>query len=186
MSSFIISFRAIGKLHLQTVKVTGVAKALEENAEKPNTESKGVKAHFGLDDSGLLSITSVESTFEKTITVEEQEEEWNKEQEKKKKKDAEKAASGDDTSKEGTDSAAGDAADGDKDKDGAWANLGDTISSFFNKGKEGLLPQNTLKRKLSLLTKETALERLTFRLVGFSLFCSEFAISWKMWGQQLT
>ena len=34
---------------------------------------QGVKAHFLLDDSGILSVTSIESVFEKTISVEEQE-----------------------------------------------------------------------------------------------------------------
>merc|ERR1712098_394558 len=34
---------------------------------------KGVKAHFTLDDSGILTVSSVESVFEKTISVEEQE-----------------------------------------------------------------------------------------------------------------
>merc|ERR1712037_745577 len=38
-----------------------------------NIETKGVKAHFQLDDSGILSVSSVESTFEKTISPEEQE-----------------------------------------------------------------------------------------------------------------
>merc|ERR1711894_827441 len=36
-------------------------------------ETKGVKAHFALDDSGILTVTNVESVFEKTISVEEQE-----------------------------------------------------------------------------------------------------------------
>merc|ERR1712024_235067 len=38
-----------------------------------NIETKGVKAHFALDDSGILVCTNVESVFEKTISVEEQE-----------------------------------------------------------------------------------------------------------------
>lgn len=33
--------------------VMGVSKALEENAEKPNTMSKGIKAHFSLEDFGF-------------------------------------------------------------------------------------------------------------------------------------
>merc|ERR1711942_480655 len=38
-----------------------------------NIETKGVKAHFQLDDSGILTCTHVESVFEKTISPEEQE-----------------------------------------------------------------------------------------------------------------
>merc|ERR1712029_443181 len=38
-----------------------------------NVETKGVKAHFAMDDSGIVTVTSVESVFEKTISVEEQE-----------------------------------------------------------------------------------------------------------------
>merc|ERR1712083_805731 len=38
-----------------------------------NVETKGVKAHFFLDDSGILSCTTIESVFEKTISPEEQE-----------------------------------------------------------------------------------------------------------------
>merc|ERR1712213_94223 len=63
----------IGKTHLSHVQVEGVPGALDKHKEAINTESKGIKAHFNLDDSGLLQITGIESVFEKTITVEEQE-----------------------------------------------------------------------------------------------------------------
>jgi len=62
----------LGAHNLTAVDVKGVAPALETNVGE-NIETKGVKAHFTLDDSGILSCTAVESVFEKTISVEEQE-----------------------------------------------------------------------------------------------------------------
>merc|ERR1712200_330510 len=77
-------------------------------------ESKGVKAHFNLDDNGLLSVTAVEAAFEQTISVEQQ----NKEEEEKK-------------TKEGKEKGDVDGKDG-KDDDETWSKtLGDSISSFF-------------------------------------------------------
>ena len=64
---------SIGNTHLAHIQVKGVAEALNKHKNDANTETKGVKAHFNLDDSGLIQVTSVESVFEKTITVEEQE-----------------------------------------------------------------------------------------------------------------
>ena len=97
----------VGSKGIATVHVMGVAEALSKHADDPKVETKGVKAHFHLDDSGLLNITSIESVFERTITVEEQEEE------ERKKEEEEKVKAG---------------------EDGSW-NLGDTISNFFNKGE---------------------------------------------------
>ncbi len=111
-----IIFRNIGSLNLTEVDVKGVAAALDKYANEPNIETKGVKAHFAVDDSGLITVTAVESVFEKTITVEEQEaEEKKKEEEKKAKETAENSTA------EATE-------DG---KDGSWA---ESIASFFNKG----------------------------------------------------
>lgn len=62
----------LGSHNVTSVHVTGVAEALEKNVAD-DIETKGVKAHFSLDDSGLLSLTLVESVFEKTLSVEEQE-----------------------------------------------------------------------------------------------------------------
>merc|ERR1712241_1049358 len=62
----------VGSNNITSVLVKGVKEALEENAGE-NMETKGVKAHFALDDSGILSVSSIESVFEKTISVEEQE-----------------------------------------------------------------------------------------------------------------
>merc|ERR1712098_570553 len=55
-----------------TSVLKGVKEALDNNTGE-NVETKGVKAHFTLDDSGILTVSSVESVFEKTISVEEQE-----------------------------------------------------------------------------------------------------------------
>jgi len=72
----------IGQQNLSSVLVKGVAAALDNNKGE-NVETKGVKAHFTLDDSGILTCTAIESVFEKTISVEEQEKlEAAKEQEK--------------------------------------------------------------------------------------------------------
>merc|ERR1719431_2405017 len=63
----------IGSQNLTSVLVKGVKEALDGN-QGDNIETKGVKAHFQLDDSGILTCTHVESVFEKTISPEEQEE----------------------------------------------------------------------------------------------------------------
>ncbi|XP_059087977.1 hypoxia up-regulated protein 1-like isoform X2 [Tigriopus californicus] len=99
----------IGSLNLTEVKVKGLAPILEKYAQQSNVESKGVKAHFNLDDSGLLGVSTVEAVFEQTITVEEQEA-----QEKKEEADQPEEAK-------------------ETEKDDSWSNLGDTISNFFNK-----------------------------------------------------
>merc|ERR1712002_1440229 len=98
----------VGSMNLTSVLVKGVKEALVKNLVGENIETKGVKAHFQLDDSGILSVSSVESTFEKTISPEEQEAEEAKE-------DGEK-----------------------KDESIDWSKLGDTISNYFkSEGKEG-------------------------------------------------
>merc|ERR550532_224204 len=95
-------------MNLTSVLVKGVKEALDKNLVGENIETKGVKAHFQLDDSGILSVSSVESTLEKTISPEEQEAEEAKE-------DGEK-----------------------KDESIDWSKLGDTISNYFkSEGKEG-------------------------------------------------
>merc|ERR1711994_253113 len=81
----------LGSNNITSVLVKGVKEALDTNIGA-NIETKGVKAHFALDDSGILSVTSIESVFEKTISVEEQE---------KKEKEWEEATEGIDWSKLG-------------------------------------------------------------------------------------
>ncbi|KAL2739178.1 hypoxia up-regulated protein 1 [Vespula maculifrons] len=64
---------AVGNLNLSTIKLTGVAEALEKHA-KEGAESKGIKAHFSMDESGLLNLINVELVSEKTGTTAEEEE----------------------------------------------------------------------------------------------------------------
>jgi len=51
--------------------LNGVAEALEKHA-KENAESKGVKAHFNIDESGILNLLNVELVSEK-LSVDEEE-----------------------------------------------------------------------------------------------------------------
>lgn len=64
--------RNLGLLNLSKVDLTGVAEALTKN-QGPTIDSKGIKAHFAMDDSGLLKLINVELVAEKTLSVEEQE-----------------------------------------------------------------------------------------------------------------
>ncbi|XP_029029495.1 hypoxia up-regulated protein 1 isoform X2 [Betta splendens] len=59
-----------GSTNLTTVKLTGVGSSFQKHGD---SESKGIKAHFNMDESGVLLLDRVESVFE-TI-VEEKEEE---------------------------------------------------------------------------------------------------------------
>ncbi|XP_074468310.1 hypoxia up-regulated protein 1 [Sebastes fasciatus] len=59
-----------GSQNLTTVKLSGVGESFEKHVD---AESKGIKAHFNMDESGVLLLDRVESVFE-TI-VEEKEEE---------------------------------------------------------------------------------------------------------------
>ena len=110
----ILFFSYVGNHGLSSYTVKGL-KATMENYTADNIESKGVKAHFNLDDNGLLSVTAVEAAFEQTISVEQQ----IKEEEEKKAKEGKKDAEGDDKKAEGVD-------------DDTWSKtFGDSISSFF-------------------------------------------------------
>lgn len=53
--------------------MSGVAEALEKHA-KEGAESKGVKAHFAMDDSGILNLLNVELVSEKSGTTVDEEE----------------------------------------------------------------------------------------------------------------
>ena len=104
-------FSYVGNQGLSSYTVKGL-KSTMENYTADNIESKGVKAHFNLDDNGLLSVTAVEAAFEQTISVEQQIKEEEEKKAKEDKKDGEdpKAEEGDDT----------------------WSKtFGDSISSFF-------------------------------------------------------
>merc|ERR1712012_111794 len=62
----------LGSQNITSVEVKGVKDALDSNTGD-NVETKGVKAHFSMDESGIISVSGVESVFEKTVSVEEQE-----------------------------------------------------------------------------------------------------------------
>ncbi|XP_054481698.1 hypoxia up-regulated protein 1 [Anoplopoma fimbria] len=59
-----------GSLNLTTVKLSGVGESFQKHTD---AESKGIKAHFNMDESGVLLLDRVESVFE--TVVEEKEEE---------------------------------------------------------------------------------------------------------------
>lgn len=65
--------RAVGNTNLSIISLTGVAEALNKQANE-GTESKGIKAHFAMDDSGVLNMVNVELVFEKTVIAVEEEE----------------------------------------------------------------------------------------------------------------
>lgn len=58
---------------MSTISLTGVADALSKHTDE-GTESKGIKAHFAMDDSGVLNLANVELVFEKTVVAAEEEE----------------------------------------------------------------------------------------------------------------
>nr|ATU82895.1 secreted HSP70-like protein [Pristhesancus plagipennis] len=58
---------AVGPQNLTRVSLSGVADALNKN-QGPNIESKGIKAHFHMDESGLLNLVNVELVVEKTMS----------------------------------------------------------------------------------------------------------------------
>ena len=54
--------RGFGKTSLQEVSLEGVSQAYGAHSE--SAQSKGVKAHFRMDESGILSMESAEFVFE--------------------------------------------------------------------------------------------------------------------------
>ncbi|CAG4951102.1 unnamed protein product [Parnassius apollo] len=61
----------IGTLNLSQVILTGVSEALSKHTGE-NIEHKGIKAHFNMDDSGILNLVNVEFVAEKTVTEEDE------------------------------------------------------------------------------------------------------------------
>jgi len=99
-----------GYLNLTSNRVTGVSSAFEKNTGD-HIETKGIKAHFNLDDSGMLVLDTTEAVFEKNFTVAMQ---IAAEKEKEASANAEVKA---------------------KEAEETWAKLGDKLSSFW--GGEG-------------------------------------------------
>lgn len=57
----------LGSLNLTTIRLHDIAKLLADKASGEQIESKGIKAHFALDESGIFAMTSVELVLEKTL-----------------------------------------------------------------------------------------------------------------------
>lgn len=70
---FKFSYRSIGDPKITTIFLSGVTEALEKHA-KEGAESKGIKVHFNMDDSGILNLLNVELVSEKLSTVVDEEE----------------------------------------------------------------------------------------------------------------
>ncbi|XP_070160934.1 hypoxia up-regulated protein 1 isoform X2 [Polyergus mexicanus] len=68
-----IEVMSIGDLKITTIFLSGVTEALEKHA-KEGAESKGIKVHFNMDDSGILNLLNVELVSEKLSTVVDEEE----------------------------------------------------------------------------------------------------------------
>lgn len=60
----------VGTLNLSQVVLQGVGAALAKHTGE-NVEHKGIKAHFNMDDSGLLNLVNVEFVAEKTVDEDE-------------------------------------------------------------------------------------------------------------------
>ncbi|RVE63495.1 hypothetical protein OJAV_G00136900 [Oryzias javanicus] len=59
-----------GSTNLSTVKLSGVGSSFQKHSD---AESKGIKAHFNMDESGVLLLDRVESVFETTVDEKEEE-----------------------------------------------------------------------------------------------------------------
>nr|XP_003699181.1 PREDICTED: hypoxia up-regulated protein 1 isoform X1 [Megachile rotundata] len=64
---------AIGNTNISTIILSGVAEALDKHI-KEGAESKGIKAHFAMDDSGILNLVNVELVSEKSSSTSDEEE----------------------------------------------------------------------------------------------------------------
>ncbi|XP_048471275.1 hypoxia up-regulated protein 1 [Rhincodon typus] len=60
-----------GSLNLSTVRLSGVGSSFQKHSD---SESKGIKAHFNMDESGILALDRVEAVFEKVQDGEPEEE----------------------------------------------------------------------------------------------------------------
>uniref|UniRef100_H2YJQ2 Hypoxia up-regulated protein 1 n=1 Tax=Ciona savignyi TaxID=51511 RepID=H2YJQ2_CIOSA len=68
--SFLTDPKEVFDRKISQVALAGVATAHEKYGGGNETESKGVKAHFRMDESGVLNLESVESVYEMNKTVE--------------------------------------------------------------------------------------------------------------------
>lgn len=63
----------INQVNLAEYQLSGLADAFKKHTGD-NIESKGIKAHFGMDESGVLKLINVELVLEKTVNPDEEEE----------------------------------------------------------------------------------------------------------------
>ncbi|XP_042860610.1 hypoxia up-regulated protein 1-like isoform X3 [Penaeus japonicus] len=56
--------------NISRVQVSGVTSAFQKHQQE-GSEPKGIKAHFNMDDSGVLTLSMMEAVFEKSVLVEE-------------------------------------------------------------------------------------------------------------------
>ncbi|XP_017791456.1 PREDICTED: hypoxia up-regulated protein 1 isoform X2 [Habropoda laboriosa] len=63
----------IGNFNLSTITLSGITEALDKHT-KDGAESKGIKAHFAMDDSGILNLVNVELVSEKSSSTPDEEE----------------------------------------------------------------------------------------------------------------
>ncbi|XP_050542490.1 hypoxia up-regulated protein 1 isoform X2 [Daktulosphaira vitifoliae] len=65
--------KALGPLTLSSIKLNGVKEAFSKHQETEDIDTKGIKAHFALDESGLLVLQNVELLIQKTIRTDDEE-----------------------------------------------------------------------------------------------------------------
>lgn len=61
---------AANAVNISQVTVSGVTSAFQKHQQE-GSESKGIKAHFNMDDFGVLTLGAMEAVFEKSVLVEE-------------------------------------------------------------------------------------------------------------------
>lgn len=64
----------LGSLSLSNIKLNGVQDAYSKHSGQDGVDTKGIKAHFAMDDSGLLVLQNVELLIEKTVSSDQEEE----------------------------------------------------------------------------------------------------------------
>lgn len=65
--------KCLGSLSLSVFKLNGVQDAYSKHRKQEGVDTKGIKAHFAMDDNGLLILQNVELVVEKTVSGEEEE-----------------------------------------------------------------------------------------------------------------
>lgn len=66
--------KCLGSLSLSNIKLKGVRDAYTKHQGQEGVDTKGIKAHFAMDDNGILVLQNVELLIEKTVTGDQEEE----------------------------------------------------------------------------------------------------------------